>query len=192
MNDDALYYNGLSEVACTNDQCNKRVSNVGQEWLAGRPGNRPIGTREVAQNTQMCLGPYATRDCEKPHTGHNTRGSRQASLHLPRPEDQSTSQLIASSSRRSPATKDCTSLATATVHLHRLPYFCGGANYDVHVWTSIVNRWLRAVRGEPSTLLTYIVSLLREAAFEWFSSIETRTGLEVAKLFLNLRKLGIP
>ena len=49
MNDDALYYNGLNEVACTNDQCNKRVSNAGQEWLAGQPGNRPIGTREAAQ-----------------------------------------------------------------------------------------------------------------------------------------------
>ena len=62
------------------------------------------------------------------------------------------------------------------LHPRRPPYFCGGVNDDVHVWTSIVDRWLRAVQGEPSTQLTYVVSLLRGAAFEWFSSMETRTG----------------
>ena len=33
-----------------------------------------------------------------------------------------------------------------------------------------------AVQGEPSTQLTYIVSLLRGPAIEWFSSMETHTG----------------
>ena len=62
------------------------------------------------------------------------------------------------------------------LHPRRPPYFCGGLDDDVHVWTSIVSRWLEAVRGEPSTQLTYVVSLLRGAAFEWYSSMETCTG----------------
>ena len=41
---------------------------------------------------------------------------------------------------------------------------------------SIVDRWLTTVQGEPSKQLIYIVPLLRGAAFEWFSSVETRTG----------------
>ena len=32
------------------------------------------------------------------------------------------------------------------------------------------------IQGEPSMYLTYIVSLLRGAAFEWYSSFETRIG----------------
>ena len=35
---------------------------------------------------------------------------------------------------------------------------------------------MRAVQGEPSKQLTYVVSLLRGAVFEWFSSVETHTG----------------
>ena len=50
------------------------------------------------------------------------------------------------------------------------------ADDDVHVWTSIVSRWLDTVQGEPSTQLTYVVSLLRGAAIEWYNSMETRTG----------------
>ena len=38
------------------------------------------------------------------------------------------------------------------------------------------SRWLSTVRGEPSTQLTYVVSLLRGAAIEWYISMETRTG----------------
>ena len=66
--------------------------------------------------------------------------------------------------------------ATAALHPRRPPYFCGGAEDDVHMWTSIVDRWLRTVQGEPSTQLTYVVSLLRGAAIEWYFSMETRTG----------------
>ena len=40
--DDAMYYNDLNEVKCTHLICNERISNVGQEWSAGRQGNRPI------------------------------------------------------------------------------------------------------------------------------------------------------
>ena len=39
-----------------------------------------------------------------------------------------------------------------------------------------MDRWLRTVQGEPSKLLTYVVSLMRGAAIEWYSSMETRTG----------------
>ena len=63
-----------------------------------------------------------------------------------------------------------------TLHPHRPPYFSGRSDDDVHVWTSIVNCWLNTVQGEPSTQLTYVVSLLRGAAIEWYSSMETRTG----------------
>ena len=44
------------------------------------------------------------------------------------------------------------------------------------MWTSIVSRWLSTVQGEPSKQLTYVVSLLRGAAIEWYTSMETRTG----------------
>ena len=62
------------------------------------------------------------------------------------------------------------------LHPRRPPYFCGGQDEDVHVWTSIVDRWLRAIQGEPSGQLTFIVSLLRGAAYEWYLHYETRTG----------------
>ena len=79
VNDDALYYGDLNEVACTIEICNKRISTAGQEWSAGRPGNRPIGARDVARNSETYLGPYATRSAIQPHMGNNTRDSRQTS-----------------------------------------------------------------------------------------------------------------
>ena len=163
-------------MACTNNTCNKRIRSAGQEWLAGRPGNRPISNREAARNTQTCLGPCATRNTVQPRTGHNTRVLRQASSGLPRPEDHdNTSQPLASTSKRSTVAKDRVSLATMVLHLHRPPYFAGGADDGVYVWTSIVSRWLDTVQGEPSRQLTYVVSLLRGAAFEWYSLMEMRT-----------------
>ena len=35
---------------------------------------------------------------------------------------------------------------------------------------------LSTVQGEPSTQLTYVVSLLRGAAIEWYNSMEMRIG----------------
>ena len=55
-------------------------------------------------------------------------------------------------------------------------YYSGGLDDDVYVWTSIVDRWLDAIRGEPSAQLTFIVSLLRGVAYEWYVQYETRTG----------------
>ena len=68
---DALYYSNLNEVACTNLKYNKRISTAGQEWSAGRLGNRPIGARTAARNSETCLGPYATGNAVQPQTGHN-------------------------------------------------------------------------------------------------------------------------
>ena len=86
VDDDALFINDLNEVACTIEKCNKRISCVEPERSAGGPGNRPIGARDAARNTEMCLGPYATCTTIQPHTGHNTRVSRQSSSR-PRPKD---------------------------------------------------------------------------------------------------------
>ena len=65
---------------------------------------------------------------------------------------------------------------TVALHPRRPPYFCGGQDEDVHVWTSIVTRWLETVQGEPSRQLTFVVPLLRGAAYEWYLHYETRTG----------------
>ena len=58
----------------------------------------------------------------------------------------------------------------------RPPEFSGRNDKDVHFWTSIVERSLRTVQGEPSTQLTYVVLSLRGVAFEWYSQYETCTG----------------
>ena len=92
----------------------------------------------------------------------------------PRHED-SIGQHNASSSRR-PAAKDRASPATVALHRRRPTYFCGGQDEDVHVWMSIVSRWLDAIQGEPSRQMTFVVSLLRGGAYEWYLHYETRTG----------------
>ena len=176
VNDDALYYDDLNEVACTIETCNKRIGTAGLEWSAGRPGNRPIGARNAAREPKTSLGPYATHSAVQPHTGLNTRVSKEASSRLPRPEDQSTNQPTTNSSQKLTAAEDCASPATVALHPHRPPYFFGRENEDVHIWTSIVSRWLNTVQGEPSMQLTYVVSLLRGAASEWYSHYETHTG----------------
>ena len=85
---DTMYISNVNEVACTNETCNKRISNVGQEWSAGRPDNRPIGASDATRNSETCLGPFATYSYVQPHhTGYNTYDSRQASSRQPQPED---------------------------------------------------------------------------------------------------------
>ena len=44
---DALYYNDVNDVACTESICNKRISDAGPERSAGRPGHTP-SRRELA------------------------------------------------------------------------------------------------------------------------------------------------
>ena len=173
---DAIYNESVNYVDCINLNCNKRISYAGQERSAGRPDNRSIGARSAARAPMACLGPYATRVSTTPHrTSPNTRRKEQASSGRFQEHQHNTDQPTASSWRRS-AAKNCALLATVVVHPHRPPYFCAQGDDDVHVWTSIVDLWLRAIRGEPSTQLTCIVSLLRGAAFEWCSSFEMRNG----------------
>ena len=110
----------------------------------GRPGIRPFGASSAAcpsPNT-ACLGPYGTAYRQPHHTGPNTREETfTESSATGRPRDQdNTSQLRASSSQRFPAAEDRTLPAMVALHLHRPPYFSGGSNDDVHVWTSIVSR----------------------------------------------------
>ena len=38
------------------------------------------------------------------------------------------------------------------------------------------HRWLGTIQGEPSAQLTFIVSLLRGVAYDWYQHFETRTG----------------
>ena len=109
-----MYHTDVSEVACTLEKCNKRICCAGPEWSVGRLGNRPIGASEAARNSEMCLGPYATRTAVQPHTGCNTREEDQASSR--RPRDQNTSLPVASSSRRSPAAEDRALSATVALH----------------------------------------------------------------------------
>ena len=42
--------------------CNKRISNAGPDWSAGRPGNRPFGASTAAclSPQTACIGPYGT------------------------------------------------------------------------------------------------------------------------------------
>ena len=73
-NDDGLYYSDVNKVAYTKNTCNKRISNAREERLVGRPGDKHIGDRNAACNSEMCLGPYATHaTVQSPHTGHNAR-----------------------------------------------------------------------------------------------------------------------
>ena len=97
----------------------------------------------------------------------------------PQHEDYSTVQqhLTTSSGRfAAAAVEKNASPAKVALQPRRPPYFSGGIDDDIHIWTSIVDRWLDTIRGEPSAQLTFIVSLLRGAAYEWYLQYETRTG----------------
>ena len=163
--------------------CDKTIEDscAGQDWSAGRPGNRPFGASSAAclSHIMACLGPYGTTSRQPHHTGPNTREETYAMASstpgLPRQEDISTSQITASASRGH-AAEDRASPANVALQPRRPPYFCGGLDEDVYVWTSIIDRWLEAVQDEPSRQLTFIVSLLRGVAYEWYQHFETRTG----------------
>ena len=208
--DDALYSMGVKDVACTFQNCNKRISDAGPErsagrpghtpirrnlacgktiedscagpdWSAGRPGTMPFGARSAACPSPItaCLGPYGTASHQLHHTGCNTREETPtvaSSSTTRRQRDQPSTRLPAVPSSRGNAAMVHASPATVVLQPRRPPYFCGGLDEDVHVWTSIVDRWLGAIQGEPSTQMTFIVSLLRGAAYDWYQHFETRTG----------------
>ena len=144
----------------------------------------PFGASTAARLSPQtaCIGPYGSALRQQLSTGYNTREEKSFTVStsplttgLPRHEDQNTIQQRATSSGRY-AANDRASPATVVLQPHRPPYFCGGIDDNVHVWTAIVDRWLSAIQGEPSVQLTYIVSLLRGAAYEWYLHFETRTG----------------
>ena len=129
--------------------CEKTIEDscAGQDWSVGRPGNRPFGTSSAACPSPItaCLGPYGTASRQPHHMGPNTHEETYtASSTTGRPRDQSTSQRVTSSSGR-PAAEDHASPAMVALHPRRPPYFCGGQDEDVHVWMSIVTRWLDAI-----------------------------------------------
>ena len=109
------------------------------------------------------------------YTGPNPREEQLLTSPSTRGFRGSTSQQCTTSSGRLAAEENA-SPARVALHPRRPPYYCGGLDDDVYVWTSIVDRWLDAIRGEPSAQLTFIVSLLRGAAYEWYMQYETRTG----------------
>ena len=170
-------------------ECDELIedSRAGQDWSAGRPGLTPFGAR-----TAICLspqtayiGPYGAASAQQHVTGPNTRMEKSvtwptpSSSVQPRHEDYSTVQqhLTTSSGRfAAAAVEKNASPAKVALQPRRPPYFSGGIDDDIHIWTSIVDRWLDTIRGEPSAQLTFIVSLLRGAAYEWYMQYETRTG----------------
>ena len=169
---DALYDCDLYDVACMENNCNKRINVAGPERSAGRPGHMPKGARSAAclSSYTACIGPYGTASRQLHHTSHNTREETHtmtSSTELHQQEGQSINPQRVSYAR-SNAVEDHALPAKVVMQPCKPPYFYGEIDDEVHVWTSIVNSWLNAVQGEPSTQLTFIVSLLRGVAHEWY------------------------
>ena len=160
--------------------CDKTIEDscAGQDWSAGRPGNRPFGARSAACPSALtaCSSPYGTASTQLHYTGPNTREETLQASPSTRFLRSSTNQLTTASPARRSAAEDRASPAKVALQPRRPPYFRGGLDEDVHVWTSIVDRWLGTIQGEPSTQLTFIVSLLRGVAYDWYQHFETRTG----------------
>ena len=162
----------------------RSLQRIDVQGRIGRWGDRaltPFGASSAAcpSSHTVCIGPYGTAATQQLYTGHNTRTeqfvTQSSPTRLPRQQRSSTNQRSASSSKRNAAEENA-SPAKVALHPRRPHYFIGGINDDVYVWTSIVDRWLDTVQGEPSQQLTFIVSLLRGAAYEWYMHYETRTG----------------
>ena len=154
---------------------------AGQDWSAGRPSHRLFGARTAAcLPTQAACnsGPYGSASHQSHDPGHNTREEKSFVTTPPRdrlPQQTTTSSQQTSTSGGHAAAEHASPVKVA-LHPRRPPYFCGGLDEDVHVWTSIVDRWLDASQGEPSQQLTFVVSLLRGATYDWYRHHETRTG----------------
>ena len=126
--------------------CGKLIedSYAGQNWSAGRPGNRPFGASSAAclSPHTACLGPYGTAAQQLPDTGSNPREEQLLISPSTRGFRGSTSQQCTTSSGRLAAAAEEKYASPAKVALQprRPPYFCGGVDDDVYVWTSIVDR----------------------------------------------------
>ena len=150
----------------------------------GRRGDRAIGSLALGPPHVCQPRQHATQALMAAHrssriTRATTPGRSNPSLqhhHEDRQPRQTTTSSQQTSTSGGHAASDRASPAKVALHPRRPPYFCGGLDEDVHVWTSIVDRWLDASQGEPSQQMTFVVSLLRGAAYDWYRHHETRTG----------------
>ena len=55
------------------------------------------------------------------------------------------------------------------------PCFFGRSTEDVHTWTSLVRHYLTFMAGSDAQQVAYTVTLLREAAHEWYTGYEKKT-----------------
>ena len=163
------------DLACGNiieDSC------AGPDWSAGRPDLMSFGasTAPCLSSQTACLGPYGAAYRQPHYTGPNPREETSPASSSQRDILPSTSQQTTASPSRRNAAEDRASPATVALQPRRPPYFHGGLDEDVHTWTSIITRWLGTIQGEPIAQLTFVVSLLRGAAYDWYHYYETRTG----------------
>ena len=127
--------------------CDENIEDscAGQDWSAGRPSHRLFGARTAAcLPTQAACnsGPYGSASHQSHDPGHNTREEK--SFVATPPRDRQPRQTTTSSQQTSTsgghAASDRASPAKVALHPRRPPYFSGGLDQDVHVWTSIVDR----------------------------------------------------
>ena len=67
-----------------------------------------------------------------------------------------------------------TTFATAQWRPKEPPCFFGRSAEDVHTWTSLVRHYLAFMAGSDAQQVAHTVTLLREAAHEWYTRYERR------------------
>ena len=70
---DAMYGKDVNDVACTVENCNKRISNAGPDWSAGRPGHTP--TRRILACEKLLEDSYAGQDWSAGRPGNKPFGA---------------------------------------------------------------------------------------------------------------------
>ena len=58
--------------------------------------------------------------------------------------------------------------------------FFGRANEDANTWTSIVSNYFAFIQGSPQKEVAYAVTLLRDAAHDWWTAYLLRQGGRMA------------
>ena len=128
-------------------ECDENIEDscAGQDWSAGRPSHRLFGARTAAclPHQAACnSGPYGSASQQSHDPGCNTR-EEQSFVTTP-PRDRQPRQTTTSSQQTSTsgghAASDRASPAKVALYPRRPPYYSGGLDEDVHVWTSIVDR----------------------------------------------------
>ena len=67
-----------------------------------------------------------------------------------------------------------TTFATAQWRSKEPRYFFGRSTEDVHTWTSLVRHYLTFMAGSDAQQVAYTVTLLREAAHEWYTGYKKK------------------